>query len=121
MVSKDLEIKELSTGIEMNDQTTSDQVESNENNVHVDEGVKYACYHCDQQFTTQSVLTRHIKSVHEGVKNACNQCGQQFAYQHDLTSHIQSKHKGVKYACNQCDYQATRQDNLTSHIKRKHC
>ena len=34
-VSKNLEIKELSTGIELNDQTTSesDQVESNENNV----------------------------------------------------------------------------------------
>ena len=33
MVAKNLEIKELSTGIELNDQTTSDHVESNENNV----------------------------------------------------------------------------------------
>merc|ERR1711994_816394 len=32
-VSTNLEIKELSTGIEMNDQTTSDHEESNENNV----------------------------------------------------------------------------------------
>ena len=40
-VSKNLEIKELSTGIEMNDQTTSDQVETNENNV-ADENIDIA-------------------------------------------------------------------------------
>ena len=32
-VSKNLEIKELSTGIELNDQTTSDHMESTENNI----------------------------------------------------------------------------------------
>ena len=81
-VSKNLEIKELSTGIEMNYQE-----ESNENIVpdeNMDIAAAPSCNVCDQQFTTQGSLIRHI----------------------------QSKHEGVKYACNQCDYQATQQSSI---------
>ena len=120
-VSKDLEIKELSTGIELKDQMDSNE-ESNEhdNNVPFENtaqtfnedgatveyqnqtetkpiiknvAVKYTCNQCDKQYTEQKYLTRHIQSVHEGIKYACNQCDKQFTAQCSLTMHIQSIHK----------------------------
>ena len=152
MVSKNLEIRELSTGMEINYQFSSNE-ESNENeknvvevdedrNVHyqphtsteplktifisenkkidITEGVENAFNQCDQQFTQQNDLTRHIQSKHGGVKHACNQCDYQATRKDNLTKHIQSKHEGVKYACNQCDYQATFTSSLTKHIQSKH-
>ena len=144
-VSKNLEIKELSTGIEMNDQNT----ENNENDV-VDESVDIAGAsphavnedggNVEPQTQTEPITTNnaanrrvrgtevvckpgiwyHTKSKHEGVKYACNQCDKQFAQQAHLTTHIQSKHEGVKYACNQCDQQYTLQRSLTKHIQSIH-
>ena len=139
MVSKNLEIKELSTGIEMNDHTTSNE-ECNEHEDTVPNQdppqtlneeveypttptstkLKYVCNQCDRQFTAKKSLTRHIQSIHEGVKYACNQCDQQFTLQCNLKTHIRSIHEGVKYACNQCDQQFTLQSSLRHHLKRKH-
>ena len=139
MVSKNLEIKELSTGIDMNDQTTSNE-ECNEHEDTVPNQdppqtlneeveypttptstkLKYACNQCDRQFTTKSNQTQHIQSAHEDVKYACIQCDYQATHTSSLTKHIQSKHEGVRYVCNECDYQATIQGNLTQHIKSVH-
>ena len=140
MVSKNIEIKELSTGIEMNDHTTSNE-ECNEHEDTVPNQdppqtlneeveypttptstkLKYVCNRnqCDRQFTAQRSLTRHIQSIHGGVKYVCNQCDHQFTTQSGLTKHIQSIHEGVKYACNQCDYQATQRSSLIRHVKHK--
>ena len=76
-------------------------------------GIKYACNHCDKQYTLQSSLTTHIQSVHEGIRYTCDQCGYQATQQIYLTKHIQSAHEGVMYACNQCDQQFTKQDLAT--------
>ena len=134
-VAKDLEIKNISTGIEMNVETAW-KVESNEHEMKIvpdevppqsfnekltgKDGSKYPCDQCDQLFTTQSNLNTHVQSAHEGVKYTRNQCDKQYAERSNLTKHIQKQHKGVKYACNQCDYQATRQFNLTTHIQSIH-
>ena len=141
LVSKNLEIQDLVTCIEMNDydqSTSNDQGiehdDDNEEYLLVNKDAKfpnyediakvepqaYACNQCDQQFTVQSNFTQHIQSKHEGFKYACNQCDQQFTLQSHLSKHIQFKHEGVKYACNQCEQQFTLQSNLIHHIKRKH-
>ena len=52
----------------------------------------------------KSLVWVHKKSKHEGVKYPFNQCDQQYTTQGCLTRHIQSKHEGVKYACNHCDH-----------------
>ena len=55
----------------------------------------------------------------EGVKYACNHCDQQFTQQSSLERHIQFQHEGVKYACNQCEFQGSK-DALRHHSKMKH-
>ena len=138
-VSKDLEIKELSTHDHTNKTITNEDVDeysaqtviqteakpiirNNAANKKISktEGVRYACNLCEKQFTTQASLTTHIQSKHEGVKYACNQCDYQATRQDSLAKHIQYKHEGVKYDCNQWDYQATTPSNLTIHIQAKH-
>ena len=142
-VAKDLEIKSISTGIDMN-VPTAWKVESNEHemNIVADEDPEQS-FKKDANVknhpqtvtriknntpnkklstidTIQVNLKSHIQSTHECVKYACNQCDKQYSDKSNLTKHIQSKHEGIKYACYECDYQATRQDNLTSHIQSVH-
>ena len=129
-VSKDLEIKDLSTGIEMNSQTDAIKVDSrvHENDVDDNPTQTFSEDCANDEHRTQMVtrpITRNnaaTKKVSraDGVKYACNQCDHQATTQQHLTTHMQSKHEGVKYACNQCDYQATKQQHLTYHIQSKH-
>ena len=136
-VSKNLEIKELSTGIELNDQITSDHVESNENIV-VDEdmdiaGVPPHALHehggnietqaQNEPITSNNAANARVQStkvVSEEAKFQCKDCKRMFNSYQALWHHTKSKHKGVKYACNQCDFQAAQQSNLTRHIQSKH-
>ena len=133
-VSKYLGIKYLSTVIEMNDQTNSNDKETNEHaNNAADEDV--GAEDPTQTFNEDVANVEHtvnipiirnksaIKKVSrtDGGKYACKQCDYQAGYLSHLTTHIQSVHEGVKYACNQCDHQATQQGDLTKHMKRNHC
>ena len=133
-VSKNLEIKELSTGIEMNFQTTSDQVGTIENNV-ADENMDIAgapphASHEDTEpqaqtepITPNNAANRRVRRtevVSGDAKFQCQDCERTFSSQPGLWNHTKSIHEGVKYACNQCDYQATHKSNLQAHIKRIH-
>ena len=117
-VSKNLEIKELSTGIEMNDQAKSDQVESNENNVPDDNmDIAGAPPHEDGGNIEPQAHTKPITP-----NNAANRRvrGTEVVSKPGIWYHTKSKHEGVKYACNQCNHQSTRLHRLKSHIKSKH-
>ena len=133
-VSKYLGIKDLSTIIEMNDQTNSNDKETNEHvNNAADEDV--GAEDPTQTFNEDVANVEHtvnipiirnksaIKKVSktDGEKYACKQCDYQAGYLSHLTTHIQSVHEGVKYACSQCDHQATQQGDLTKHMKGNHC
>ena len=52
----------------------------------------------------------------QGVKYACNHCDFQATQKGSLTKHIQSKHKGTKYVFDQCDFRAIEKGELTRHI-----
>ena len=105
MVAKNLKIKELSKGIELNESYPDDVKEnSNKSSINKDETEK-----------NDSEQQADDESAHEGLKYFCNQCDYQATQQKSLKIHIQSKHEGVKYACDQCEYQATTQSNLTQH------
>ena len=131
-VSKNLKIKELSTGIEMNV-----QVESDENNVADEKmdisGSMTHDLHEDggnvepqtqtEPITTNNAANRRIRRaevVSGDAKFQCHDCEKTFSSQSGLWFHIKSKHRGVKHACNQCDYQATTQSSLTIHIQSIH-
>ena len=131
MVSKNLDIKDLSSSIEMKDQTASneDNTEHEDNVAHKDEntfqtfnGEDGASVEPQIYISTTGINAANRKVKREdGIKKYdCNQCDKQYSDPRPLSRHIKSKHEGVKYACNQCDFQATQKSHLTSHIKRKH-
>ena len=125
-VSKNLEIKELSTGIEMNYQE-----ESNENIVP-DENMDIAAApsHVLQEGgepeiqtepnTPSNAANRRVKRTEVGGKFQFQDCERTFPSKSGLWHHTKSKHEGVKYACNQCDHQFTHQSSLTAHIQSIH-
>ena len=138
MVSKNLEIKYLSTGLEMNDQTPSDESVEHDNNIadeniDLDEGTTYPFnedggeYVVESQVSTKSEIQNKSSNrrattelVSEDGKLKCQECERIFNSQPALRYHTKSKHEGVKYACNHCDYQATAKSALTIHIQSKH-
>ena len=136
MVSKNLEIKSLSTGIEMNDQTESNEDDSEHENSFVEDDVyndpaqtlkeDFSTSENQADIPNKPITENNAKSNRvsisrvDGVKYDCNQCSKQFTTLSNLKTHIQAKHEGVKYACNQCDYQATQQAHLTTHSQAKH-
>ena len=131
-VSKDLEIKDLSTGTEMNDQITSDNASTKHvNNADVCEDLAHSeNENCADNYHTEPIIRNNAanrkvsrtstRRIQEGSQYSCSHCGKQFNQQKNLTRHIQSVHKGVTYACHQCDHQATRQSHLKQHIQYKH-
>ena len=131
-VSKNLEIKKLSSGIELNDQNT----ETYENNV-TDENMDIAGapLHVPHEdggnvepqvqtvpITQNNGANRRVRTevVSGDEKLKCQDCDRTFSGQRGLWRPTKSKHEGVKYACNQCDHQATSQSKLTRHIQSIH-
>ena len=134
-VSRDLEIKDLSTGIRMKDQTDSND-ESSEHQSNADEdvgddsaltrkkddNVEYQT----QTHTSKRPIIRNneankkVRRTDGDIKYDCIQCDKQYTDLSSLTTHIRSKHEGIKYACNQCDKQYTDRSSLRKHIQSAH-
>ena len=84
------------------------------------EGGRFVCSECNDEFVSTSGLSYHKRSKHEGVRYECNQCDNISTNNSNLTKHKQSKHEGVRYECDQCDHNATRQNSLTTHKQSIH-
>ena len=148
-VAQSLEIKEIGTNIEFDNEIVCNEeadIPNHETNLEAEPQTKtytnsamsmkvystqtqiqktsegyFDCDNCDSKFRKRGNLMQHIQALHEGVKYACNQCDHQATTKSNLKTHIQSKHEGMKFSCNQCNYKATQQGNLITHIKIKHC
>ena len=142
MVSKNLEIKELSTGIEMNgfiqitpshelphvgnrktllklDQTSSNEETTEHDNNLVDEDLEID----EDTLKTQiipKISNKSTKRIQRDSKFRCQDCESIFNSKQAIWYHTKSKHEGVKYTCNQCDQQFTHQSSLTTHIQSIH-
>ena len=146
-VAQDLEVKDISDGVELPSEEAEESVQENIPEEEIEEdSVKETpiqaekttiqqrrprtqisndnkstqCPECGAEFTTKGNMVAHYISKHEGVKYSCNQCGKQFTDKSSLGKHVRSVHKGVKYPCNQCDYQAITQGSLQKHIQSVH-
>ena len=145
-VAQDLEVKEISDGVEMGsgeeetaeedvieeeiDETLEEETENKKNETkprprqprtQISNDTKSAqCPECGSKFSARYVMLKHYRSKHEGVKYPCNQCDYQATTQSSLQRHIQSQHEGIRYSCNQCDYQATQRSKLQSHMSAMH-
>ena len=131
MISKNLEIKDLSNGvmkyspddIKINDQTVSNE-ERDENVIANDEenfdydtmsSLNESSVNVEPRTKTTPTITNQSvnrkvtrKEVVSGdSKFHCQDCEHLFSTRPALWRHIKAKHEGVKYACHQCDYQAT--------------
>ena len=120
-VFKNLEIKDLSIGIDMNDESASN-AESNDYEVHDDnednnfdecatslnEGSANVVHHTQTTpIIAKQSFNKNVKRtevISGDTKLKCQDCERVFSGRGALWSHIKSKHEGVKYACNQCDY-----------------
>ena len=146
-VAQDLEVKEISDGVELPSEEAEETIEENIPEEETGEDLETEtpiqaekttiqqrrprtqilndnkstqCPECGAEFTTNSSMVRHYRSKHEGVKYPCNQCDYQATHKHHLLTHIQSVHEGIKYPCNQCCQQFTKQSNLQNHIQSVH-
>ena len=130
MVAKNLEIKELSKGIEFEssksqkdppeetiEQSEENLIDSSENDDLDDSNmtaVSEADIVDDNEQREISKLASHMS------KFQCPKCDKTFSFHSELRYHKTSLHEGVKYACNQCNYQAIKQSHLKQHIQSKH-
>ena len=145
-VAKDLEVKEISMGVEIpkvpkvvTEETVRMDDEEKETDDEHDEpkhesenkimqkqsrnqisGDDSECPECGKKFSQRSHMLAHYRSLHEVFKFSCNQCDYQASQNGHLKRHIQSKHEGIKYLCPQCDYKTSYQPQLHTHIRSKH-
>ena len=128
-VSKNLEIKELSTGIEINDQEESNKNNDDDENIdtagappHKDSG-NVEIQAQTEPITPNNATNRRVRRTEVASGDAkfhCQDCERIFSSQSGLWHHTKSKHEGVKYACNHCDKQYTDKSDLRNHIKSIH-
>ena len=96
MVSKNLEIKELSNGIEMNNHIASKE-----------ESIGH-----ENSFAEGDIDKDPTQNMNEAVTPETNTANKPIP--------VNNKTYYTKYTCNLCDHQATNQKNLTRHIQSKH-
>ena len=135
MVSKDLEIKDLSsTGIRTNYQPDSNKDSDFSENNDTDEDVgdnPAQTFKEDEVYVENEIQTTNRPTIRKSAaikrvsrtddgKYACNQCDYLAGHKSHLTKHIESIHEGIKHACNQCEYQTGYKSDLKKHHKSIH-
>ena len=136
MVSKNLEIKELSTELNDHDLTPTNKKRYEQQTIsEKNEDISKPTLTLIEDITiaepqaepltiipNKSADGEVIKPevVSSDAKHKCQDCDKMFNSKGYLTEHIKSKHEGRKYACNQCDFQASFGGNLKKHFQSKH-
>ena len=133
MVTKSLEIKELSTGIEMSNQITSNEHETwvadkedncdenttsplNEGSANVDPKAQAQI----PPINAKTSANRKVRRTKVDSKFKCQYCDSIFNTYNGVWKHTKSAHEGINYACNMCDRQFTQQGHLKDHFESKH-
>ena len=143
-VAKDLEVKEISEGVDLkfdheeNDEYISQgigiknekgsrevdssnrslgKVEAKSRSKHDRNGRLFSCNQCDHQVRKQSSLNQHVRSVHEKVRYPCSLCEYQARTPESLRNHIDAKHDSVVWNCEQCDFQSKWKKSYYNHRK----
>ena len=118
-VAKDLEVKEISKGVDMQNEE-EDITEEAVIMEDVEEETEEVC-EPETSSTDQTKQRKPRSQISSDTKSTeCPECGAVFTQKSSMVKHYRSKHEGIKYPCNQCDYQATQQGQLQSHISAKH-
>ena len=119
-VAKDLEMKEISDGVDMqNKEEKTFDVDDEEiiGDNDVEQSVKE-----ENQIKVEETKIRLTRSqISSDAKTfQCPGCQGVFRDRSNLVKHYRSEHEGIRYPCNHCDYQAKRLSHLKDHISAKH-
>ena len=142
MVSKNLEIKELLTGLEnietkeyVETEANTDSAEqdhniANDTDLDINEDSTSSFNEDSADVEPQKQTKLQNKSADRRVKGTtlesvnsqftCQDCEKVFNSKGALIYHIKSKHEGIKYTCNQCNFQASAMNGLKMHVQAKH-
>ena len=102
-VAKDLEVKEISKGVELPNVkeivTEETLTEAEEKETEEDES---------KQTPENQIRQRQprIQISSDAKSTECPECGTKYFDRSAMLRHYRSKHEGIKYPCNQCDFQA---------------
>ena len=79
------------------------------------------CSECSKQFSTETVLKRHVATMHKGqYPYHCQYCGRGFAATNNLKGHL-AKHTGIKpFVCRICKKAFSYSNVLKAHMKKFH-
>jgi len=77
------------------------------------------CNDCDYIAKSSSYLSMHKKGKHGGRKK-CPSCDNTYTWNGDLLKHIRVVHNGEKTKCSLCEYVSTYKSNLKVHMRTHH-
>ena len=124
-VAKDLELKEISEGLDITD-FESEVTLKNEDPADGKETKsmrckpKTKCPECDAVFAVKKNMLIHYRGKHQGIRYPCSQCDHRAVSWKALREHVLARHEKIRYPCDQCDHQATKPNNLRVHIQSMH-
>ena len=105
-VAKDLEVKEISKGVDMQNEEEAVIMEDIEEETG-------EVYESETSSADQTKLRKPWSQISNDSKSIeCPECGAVFTQKGSMVKHYRSKHEGIKYPCNQCDYKAKQKGNL---------
>ena len=117
-VAKDLEVKEISDGVEMGS-GKKETVNESFPDTKIEELLGDETENIEKETKPRPRQPR-TQLANDTKSTPCPECGVGFTLRHHMLRHYRSKHEGVKYPCTQCDFQATNQSYFTRHIKTAH-
>ena len=118
-VAQDLEVKEISDGVELPSEEAEETVEENIPEEEIGEDLIEETPSQPEQTKVRPRRPR-TQISNDNKSTQCPECGAEYFDRGTMVRHYRSKHEGVKYPCNQCDYQATQQGSLQTHNHFKH-
>ena len=99
-VAKDLEVKEISKGVDMQNEDITEEAVIMED---VEEETQEVC-EPKTSSTDQTKVRKPRSQISSDTKSTeCPECGAVFTQKSNMVTHYRSKHEGIKYPCNQCD------------------
>uniref|UniRef100_A0A0B6ZWV7 C2H2-type domain-containing protein n=1 Tax=Arion vulgaris TaxID=1028688 RepID=A0A0B6ZWV7_9EUPU len=79
----------------------------------------FHCTLCQLEFSSDLILTHHMKTSHKYATYSCIFCGKSFTYKHNLKIHQRNKHNRTTVLCSYCG-KLVLQTRLDVHMEKVH-